>query len=456
MKIRILIGSACLLSLVWLAADPSVGAGAPSGAEAIAPSASASPAAGEEKPPVMVEDPLGGVPQDNPRTEAYSHGGYALFFVDAFWSIALLLIIVASGLAGYLQRLSERVTRSANLKVAVYAALLSVLTFLASLPVGIYTGFVREKAYGFANQTFAAWLGDQGKGLLVSAVLQSLFFVLLYIAIRRLGRLWWVAGSALGIAFLILVLAVAPVFIAPLFNTFTPLKDTRLRDEILALAHAQGIPAEEVYQVDASRQSEHNNAYVAGLLGTQRIVLYDTILRRFTPREIRFVMGHEMGHYVLHHIWNFVAFFSVIMVAGFLLVDRVARRVPARWPSLGIGGLAEPSSMPLLLLVLSVFVFLAGPAVNTFSRWQEHQADRFGLELTHDPAAAASSFIKFARFDLGEYEVNPWIEKILFSHPSLGSRIRYAQAYARRHPEAPPGTATGTAADGSSPGGKGR
>src|SRR5207245_2202748 len=167
----------------------------------------------------------------------------------------------------------------------------------------------------------------------------------------------------------------APVFIAPLFNTFEPLKDAQLRSEILAIAKREGIPANEVYQVDASRQSSHHNAYVAGLLGTQRIVLYDTVLKSFAPREIKTIMGHEMGHYVLHHIWKTVAFLAVLLLPVFYIVDRVSRRLIERRPDLGIAAISDPSSLPLIALVSIVLLFLAGPAIATFSRMQERQAD---------------------------------------------------------------------------------
>jgi len=381
--------------------------------------------------PVLIESALEGVPPDTERMESYSHGRYALSIFASLWSIAVLAIIVASGLGSGLERWFERFTRRPNLLVALYATGLTLLTWLASLPLTAYTGFMREKAYGFANQSFGAWLGDQGKELLVGLLLQALFVVILFVAIRRLGRLWWVAGSALGIAFLVLVLMIGPVFIAPLFNKFVPLRDADLRDRILKMAHQQGIPADEVFEVDASRQSEHGNAYVAGLLGTQRIVIYDTLLKRFTPRELEFVMGHEMGHYVLRHIWKAVAFLSVVLLAGFYLVDRVSRRVIASKPGLGIAGLARPASLPLIFLVFEVFTLLTTPAINTFNRTLERQADTFGLEATQDPLAAASAFIKFGRDDLGEYHVNPWVEKLLYSHPSLGSRIEGAQSYAQ-------------------------
>jgi STE24 endopeptidase len=414
-------------------------------ATAETPSAGAAPGAGEEttagdettSPPELVQSALEGVPPDGPRMEAYSHGNYVLFFVGVLWSVGLLALIVMTGFGGWLQRLVERLTRRPNLKVALFAALYTLIVFIGSFPLSIYGGFMREKQFGFANQTFPQWMGDQGKALLVSIFLQVIFFTILYVAIRRLDRNWWVPGAVLSILFLILVVAIAPVFIAPLFNTFEPLEDAELRDDILAMARSQGIPAEEVYEADASRQSSHNNAYVTGLLGTQRIVLYDTILKNFSPREIKFVMGHEMGHYVLHHIWKTIGFLSVVIVVGFLLVDRLSRRIIARRPSYGIGSLAEPASLPLILLIFNLFVFVVSPAINSISRVHERQADEFGLEATGDAIAAASSFIKFGKQDLGEYHVHPAIEILLYSHPSLGSRISDAQKYAREHGAGP-------------------
>jgi STE24 endopeptidase len=193
-----------------------------------------------------------------------------------------------------------------------------------------------------------------------------------------------------------------------------------------------------VYQVDASRQSEHTNAYVAGLLGTQRIVLYDTMLKRFTPREIRSVMGHEMGHYVLHHVWKTVAFAALLVVPGLWLVDLLARRVIRARPSWGIGGLEQPASMPLLLLLLSLGLVAARPAISTYSRWQERSADRFGLDVVRDPEAAASTFRKFAEHDLSELNVHPFIETALYTHPSGANRIRFAQQWAAAHGSAAP------------------
>jgi STE24 endopeptidase len=386
------------------------------------------------EPPRLVENALTTMPQDDPQHEAYAHGGYWLVLVDTVWSILVLWAIVASGFGARIQRRVETVTHRPNLVVLLYVVLFTLVTFVTSFPLGLYAGYFREKKFGFLNQGFGGWMRDQAVALCVAIVLQALLLGLLYLALRRLGRAWWIPGAAITVAFVVFVLVIAPVFIAPLFNTFTPLKDETLRREILDMAHAQGIPANEVFEVDASRQSEHDNAYVAGILGTQRVVLYDTILKRFTPREIRYTMGHEMGHYVLHHIWKTVAFISVLVILGFLFVERVGRRLIAGHPGWGIGGLEQPASLPLILLLLSLCATVVRPAIATFSRAQEHASDRFGLEVTHDPEAAASVFTKFGRYDLSEYQVNPVIEFLLFDHPSTGNRIRFAQEWARTHP----------------------
>jgi STE24 endopeptidase len=385
--------------------------------------------------PVLVENPLGPLPRDTPEHEAYAHGHYWLFLLWNLFTLAVLWVMLQSRYASRVRRFTERLTRRPNLNVMACVVIFSVTMWLVSLPLAFATGFLREKRYGFMNQDFGGWMGDRGKQFLVTILLRLLVVTVLYLMMRRVGRAWWLPGAVLTIVMSVVGIVVTPVFIDPLFNTFTPLRDQDLKTQILDLAHAQGIPAHEVYEMDASRQSEHNNAYVTGLFGTQRIVLYDTLLKRFAPREIRSVMGHEMGHYVLHHIWKTVAFLVPLILLGFLLVDRVARRLIASHPRWDIRRIEDPASIPVVVLVSLLYLLAVGPAIATFSRHQEAAADRFGLEVTRDPEAAASSFIKFGRYDLSEYEAHPLIEFLLFSHPSVNNRVREAQAWARANPE---------------------
>jgi len=395
-------------------------------------------AAANDASPSLVENPLGPPPRDTPEHEAYAHGSYRLFLLWNLFTLALLWFLLQSRFAAGVQRWAERLTRRANLKVAACVVVFSATLWVLSLPLAIVTGFVREKRYGFMNQGFDGWIGDRGKQFLVSLLVRLLLAPLLYLLMRRIGRAWWLPGAALTIACTVFGIVVTPVFVDPLFNTFVPLRDQSLKQEILDMAHREGIPADEVYEMNASRQSEHNNAYVTGLLGTQRIVLYDTLLKRFAPREIRSVMAHEMGHYVLRHIWKTVAFLTPLILLGFFLVDRTARRLIAAHPLWDIRRIEDPASLPVVALAALLYLLAMGPAIATYSRHQESEADRFGLELTRDPEAAASSVIKFGQYDLSEYEAHPLIELLLFSHPSVNNRVRAAQAWARAHPGSVP------------------
>jgi STE24 endopeptidase len=324
--------------------------------------------------------------------------------------------------------------------VFVYFALFVVVTSLLSLPLELYGGYFREKEYGFAHQTLAQWFGDWAKGLGIGIVLGGIFAVTLYAVIRRFPRRYWLIGAAVAMAFTIFAVAVEPVFIAPLFNKFTSLAPGPLKTRLLDLAHAQGIPAGDVYEVDASRQSGHTNAYVAGLLGTERIVIYDTLLKTQTPREIVAVMGHEMGHYVLRHLWKGLAFGGALILLGAWLVRKLYPKIAAdrgeRW---GIGGISDVAGLPLVLLIVSVFSFFAAPAANAFSRWEEHQADAFSLDVVRDPDALAAGFARFNTVDLSEYDPPRWIELWFYTHPSLQHRIEFCQRWKREHaaPEIP-------------------
>lgn len=452
---RTRIRRAALVGLLLLAAlaSPRTSAGAGTGPEPATgagpgidtpPDSDVRPAsrAPAENPPSMIDGALGPIPPDPPRNEEYAHGGYAFFIVRSLFSVVILSIVVRSRFGARLQIVAGRFATRPSLLIGVYVALLATVLSLLTLPLDFWGGYLREKRFGFMNQSLAAWFVDRGKLFAVVLIVKVLVVPALYFLMRRVGRTWWIPGAALATALVVVGQVVVPVFVAPLFNEFTPLPASDLKSRILAMARDRGIPADEVYQVDASRQSQHTNAYVAGLFGAQRIVLYDTLLRRMAPREVLFVVGHEMGHYVLKHIWKTVGFVALLFAAGLYLTDRIGRRLIASHPRWGIAAIEQPASLPLLLLILSLISFTALPLISTYSRSQERAADYFGLEVTRDPEAAASSFLKFAQVDLSEIDVNPVIEWALFTHPSTAHRIGEAQDWARRHPATPGASGT--------------
>lgn len=366
------------------------------------------------------------------RTKAYADGEYALRAVGVVYLVLALLTFLGTGLSAGLRNAACRVTRFPALQAAVYGVGFVVYLDLVQFPLTYYESYLREKQFGLLSQDLRSWLVDQAKGLAVGAAVTALLLAGLYAVLRRTSRTWWLWGWAVVMAFVIVGMAVAPVYIQPLFNKFTPVPDGPVRQRVLELAKAQGVPADDVFEMDASRRSDKIGAYVAGLLGTTRVVLLDTLLRRCDLAQVEFVAGHEMGHYVLNHVWKGVAAAGVVTLAGFVLLRALFPRVAARWRSAGITGVADPAGLPLLILFLVVFITALSPALNTFSRTIEAEADHFGLEATGQADAAATAFLL-----LGEYrdlDPDPVIEALFFDHPSGRNRIRAAMEFKRAHP----------------------
>jgi len=314
------------------------------------------------------------------------------------------------------------------LQTALYWVQYLVAVTVLSFPLTVYQGFIREHKYGLATQTFAPWLGDQAKGLAIGAVLGGLALMAIYAVIRRAPRTWWLWGAGVSLVFVGFTIAIAPVFIEPVFNKYTPLTDEKVKGPILRLARANGIPATDVFVFDASRQTTRVSANVAGFLGTQRIALNDNLLKRCSLPEIETVMAHEMGHYVLNHIFELLLQIGLLIVVGFAFVRWAFDRVAARWgPRWGIRGIADVAGLPLLVLLLSVFFFVLTPVTNTMIRTQEVEADIFGLNAARQPDGEAEVALK-----LGEYrklKPGPVEEFIFFDHPSGYSRILMAMRW---------------------------
>ena len=241
-------------------------------------------------------------PAARARSNAYFEGGYWLILWDFLYSSAICLVLLQLRWSARMRDLAERVSRYRPVQTFLYWLQYVLLTALLGFPLEFYENFVREHKYGLATQSFGPWMGDEGKALLINMVLGGIAAVVLFAIVRKLRNTWWIWGSIAAFILAVFAVAIGPVFLQPIFNKVTRLDDPRVTAPILRMAHANGIPTNDVYEIDASRQSTRISANVSGFANTMRITLNDNLLRRGSPEEIQAVMGHEMGHYVLNHI----------------------------------------------------------------------------------------------------------------------------------------------------------
>lgn len=373
------------------------------------------------------------VPADKmARSDAYFEGGYWLIFWNFVVSAAISLLLLNTGVSARIRDFAERRTRFRSLQVIVYAVAYLLLTSALSFPLSLYEHFFREHTYGLSTQAFGAWFGEQVKGLGLALIGFSVLLLALYAVFRRAPRTWWIWGTAVTVAFLAIGALIAPVFVEPVFNKYKPLDDPAISEPILAMARANQIPVKQVFEVDASKQSNRVSANVAGFLGTTRIALNDNLLKQCSVPEIRYVMAHEMGHYVLNHTAKLLVDFSLMAFLAFGIARLVFKAAVQRWGDRwGVRGIADPAGLPLLALVFATISFLMTPVNNTVTRIAEVEADAFGINTSREAGGMAAVALK-----LGTYrKLDPTSleEFIFFDHPSGRARIRMAMDWQAAH-----------------------
>lgn len=368
-------------------------------------------------------------PERKAKLIAYSQFKNLWRFAEFFIEIGLLSLFLFTGWSAKLRTLAQK----ARYKFFIwwlYFVLLVVAYDIISFPIDYYRDYVVELNYGFMNQTFGEWFWDALKSLGLTLLLGIIPVWLFYFIVER-AKKWWLWFSLGTIPILVFFVVIAPVFIAPVFNQFTPLKNKELETKLLNLASKAGIEGSDVFEVDASKQSSKVNAYVTGLFNTKRIVLYDTIIKGFTEDEIMFVMGHEMGHYVKHHIWQGLALAVIIIMLSLWLTNKFIHRFISRFQAkLKFDRFSDIASLPLAMLFLAVISFVSQPVSNSFSRHLEHRADIFGMDISGvSGESAAIAFDKLAAYNLSDPEPHPIIEFWFYDHPALAKRMQFVREY---------------------------
>jgi len=376
---------------------------------------------------------LNTVPADKrAKSDAYFEGGYWLLLWNFLLGTAIAIFFLASRLSARLREFAERRTKFKALQVAIYTVSYVLIAAVLSFPLTVYQLFYREHQYGFATQTFGPWFVEQLIDLVVALIASTIALVVLYSVFRRAPRSWWIWGTLVAVVLSFIGNFIAPVYVEPLFNTYKPLTDPKIRDPILAMAHANEIPVKQVFEVDASRQTTRISANVSGLLGTTRIALNDNLLKQCSLPEIRAVMAHEMGHYVLNHGAKLSIYFGIMAFFGFgvarLVFDWALRRWGQRWD---VRGIADPAGFPLLILIFATFAFLMTPVLNSIVRVTEREADQFGINTSRELDGEAKIALKLGAYR--KLDPTPLEEFIFFDHPSGQARIQMAMDWKAAH-----------------------
>ena len=370
-------------------------------------------------------------PDEKERSDRYFGGGYWHLLWGLLVEIVVAFVFLSLGLSRWIRKISMKV-KNINLQNLIYILLYLIFAFIISLPYSIYVGFIREHKFGLSNMSFGAWFGEEITSLAVSLVLMGILLVFIYAAIRKTKEKWWIWAGFISIVFLIIILFISPIFIAPLFNKYTDLEEGELKSEILSLARANGIPTNHVYQFNASKQTKSISANVSGFGKTIRISLNDNLLNRCSDAEIRAVMAHEMGHYVLHHIYRFILTFGILIFLGFWLIHKSFHLINTRRKTAwNINGLSDISGLPLFVILFSVYIFFATPVYNNIIRSAEIEADVFGLNASREPDGFAKAIMMTSEYR--KVAPGKWEEIIFYDHPSPKTRIETAMRWKKEN-----------------------
>ena len=368
-------------------------------------------------------------PEAHEKAIAYTQGGHWLILWGLLVSLLVSWLIVRSNwLTGLRQKIGNPWLAS-----LLVGGLYLVMSFVLGLPWSIYANWYREKAYGLNNQTLPEWLGEAAIGGAMSVVFTAIFLMLFYFLIRAARRTWWIWASGLTVGFIVLGLMVAPIFIEPVFNKYTPAPDGAVRSAVVELAHKTGTPDDKIYIYDGTKQSDRYTANVSGLFGSARVALSDAMFKKNADMsEIRAVVGHEMGHYVRMHILWQVGILSILAVLAFWLVDRLFPLFRRLLGADRVKDISDPAGLPVVMAVLAVLGTLATPIFSTLTRTMEADADRFSMIHANEPDGMAKALIKTAEYRAPS--PSKLEEFVFYSHPSVENRIRAAMEWKKDHP----------------------
>ncbi len=369
-------------------------------------------------------------PEALEKAAAYTTGGHWLLLWGLAVSGLTSWIIIRLGI---LDRLSARLAaRGFALRTWLVCAVFLIVSSLISLPWAIYESWWRETSYGRTSQPLSDYLSQGAISIAIATVFGGLFFLGVYALIRKAGRTWWIWSGGLSALAISVALLMSPILIEPLFNDYKPVPQGPVREALIQMADEARIPHDRIFIYDGSRQSNNFTANVSGVMGSARIAISDVALGKASLDEVKAVTGHEIGHYVLHHIWRSVFALSLLSILFFFLADRLFPRIARLFGSNAT--IADPAGFPVLMFIISLLSLLASPVMNSLTRIGESEADAYSLRTVNLPDALAGALIKTAEYR--NPRPHPLAEMLFYTHPSVERRIRAAMEWKAAHPAA--------------------
>jgi STE24 endopeptidase len=370
------------------------------------------------------------------KAREYARIRRRLSFVDMGIAAVGVIVILTSGLAFWLRDVLhplgwQPVTGWFPWQVLVYFLVLMLGYQIITAPLGYYSGFVLPHRYGLSTQTLKGWLVDLFKGLALGLVFECAAIEVVYLLLAAQPDTWWLWVGLVMLLFSVVMANLAPVLLLPLFYKFTPLPEGDLTRRLLALADRAHTRVRGVYTMHMSDKTTAANAALMGLGNTRRIVVGDTMLDRYTPDEIEVVLAHELGHHVHSDIWKLILSQTVLTLGGLYLVNVAlhwAVQAAHIYPSM-----ADPATIPFVLLLTAIFGLIVMPLSNSYSRFVEYQADEYALQTTRMVGAFKSTMTRLANQNLAEIEPSPLVEVLFHNHPSIRKRLQHADAFAARY-----------------------
>ena len=369
-------------------------------------------------------------PEAHAKATAYTQGGHWLLLWGTVIAIAISWMVLKSGILVRIRNgLAGKPVRGVLAILAVSALVEGVL----SLPWNIYSDWWRETAYGLTSQSFAGWFGEWALITVINSVIILPLLGGLYFLIRKAPKTWWLWGGVTVSAFFMALMVLAPVFLEPIFNEYTPAPPGPVREAVVAMAKANGVPSDKIFIYDGSKQSNRYTANVSGLGSTARVAMSDVMFKKDADlAEVRAVVGHEMGHYKHNDVMGFAAVFGILGLVAFFLIDKLFPTVAALLGARDVQGIGDAAGFPIISIILAVLALLATPITSSITRIAETNADQFSLERVNEPDGLARALAKTIEYRAATPSK---LEEVLFyDHPAVGNRIRMAMDWKAAHP----------------------